>query len=159
MNAPLRALSLNLHPQWTARKGNGRLLTHVNGTREGLTLSQDSETIAQVCHVVFSLNFVSVEWFVTLIRPENISYRHYNFDIVHTWRVWAWSYFETENAVVFLSTVFKTLEIMPGEPRVWEREKFPYWRQQTWQGLADWGEVGGEAKEKENWWRYLQRRW
>ena len=37
---------------------------------------------------------------------------------------------------------------MPGEARVGD-EKFPYWRQQTWRGLVDWGKVGGEAKEKE----------
>ena len=55
----------------------------MNGTRECLTLGQDGETIAQVCHVVLSLNFVSVERCVTLKRQEYICYKHYDKDYTY----------------------------------------------------------------------------
>lgn len=38
----------------------------MDGAREGGALSQHSEAVAQVCHVVLGLHFVGVERFVTL---------------------------------------------------------------------------------------------
>lgn len=48
----------------------------MHGTREGLALSQDCESVAQVGNVVLGLHFVSVEWFVTLYPSKKETVIH-----------------------------------------------------------------------------------
>ena len=43
-------------------------LTHVDGAWEGRALSQHSETVAQISHVVLRLHFIGIQRFVTLYK-------------------------------------------------------------------------------------------
>ena len=83
----------------------GSALTHVDSSREGLAFGQYREPVTQVRDVVLGLNFVSVEWFVTLqYQPTVISLTR-----LLTWRTTYGSNLAVAKAVVLVSTMLSAL--------------------------------------------------
>ena len=83
----------------------------MHSTGEGLAFSEHSETVAEVCHVVLGLQFVSVERFVTLCHHKQklVQTLYIRAYLLLTDRGTEGSDFATEKAVVLVSTTSSIL--------------------------------------------------